>query len=118
MSTGSYFKQVCFASQADALSAACSGVFTVAADGSSVRCTGVAAGASTSAGGAYTGTLQLSFTRANGQVVTGTQSVTVQACERYDYAYWSPVLAAWVAAVVAIVAARFLYLRVFSRETL
>jgi len=118
MSAGSYFSQVCYPSQVDALASACSSVFKVEADGSSVRCTGVASGASSSGGGAYAGTLNLSFTSAGGVASTGTQQVLVQSCERYDGDYWAPMVGAWVAALVAIVAARALYLRVFSRETL
>jgi hypothetical protein len=118
MSVGSYFAQVCYPSQADALSAACSSVFRVEADGSSVRCTGLASGASSSDGGAFAGTLNLTFTHADGSTATGTQAVLVQACERYDAAYWAPVISAWVAAMVAIIAAKTLYTRIFVRETL
>jgi hypothetical protein len=118
MSAGSFYGQVCYPTQLEALQAACSALGAVAADGSSTTCTGVAAGPSSSVGGAYTGTLNLRKTSILGTTSTTTMSYTVQTCERYDYAYWSPVISAWVVALVSILAARTLYTRVFTRETL
>ncbi|MGC4062567.1 MAG: hypothetical protein QM749_17670 [Aquabacterium sp.] len=53
-----------------------------------------------------------------GITTTSTLSYTVQTCERYDYAYWSDTIALWFGALVIICAAKVLYIRVFSRETL
>jgi hypothetical protein len=118
MSAGSFYGQVCYSSQLEALQAACSALGAVAADGSSTTCTGVAAGPSSSVGGAYTGTLNLRKVNTLGIATTPTLSYTVQTCERYDYTYWGPAIAAFTSALVAVIAARSLYTRVFSRETL
>ena len=124
MSAGSYYNQVCYPSQADALSAACSAVNTSAADGSYTTCVGLVpsasgyAGPSSTDGGTFTGKLRITSVDADGSSVTLQRSITVLGCERYDYAYWSPLIGAWVAALVAILAARTLYTRVFVRETL
>jgi hypothetical protein len=47
-----------------------------------------------------------------------TRPIQLQVCEVADWDYWSPSVSAWAAAVVAIVAARLIYQRVFNRETL
>jgi hypothetical protein len=118
MSTGTYFHEVCYPSQADALNAACSAVNDVSADGSSVTCTSVAAGASASVGGAFTGTLNVQLVNAQGAVSAATRSVSVQDCERYDITYWGPVVSLWFTALVVIIVAKVLHTRVFTRETL
>jgi hypothetical protein len=109
---------VCYPTQSEALAAECSGLGAVDAGGAAITCTGVAAGASTSLGGSYLGTLNLRKTSSLGVVSNITRPSQVLACERYDSAYFAPLISAWVAALVAIVAARFLLTRVFSRETL
>jgi len=118
MSAGSFYAQVCYPSQLDALQAACSDLGMVAADSSSTQCTGVAAGPSSTVGGAYTGTLNLRKTTALGTVTTRTHQYTVQTCERYDVTYWSPIISLFVTALAVIAAAKFLHTRVFNRETL
>lgn len=112
------FKQTCYPTQAEASWAACSSVASVGTDGTAINCTAIPAGASTTAGGAYTGNLTVQRKLSTGVTSTLSVPLTVGSCERYDYAYWSPAIGAWVAALVAIIAARVLYLRVFSRETL
>jgi hypothetical protein len=50
--------------------------------------------------------------------VTTNRFINLQDCETFDYAYWSPYIAAWTGALVAVIAARSLYRKVFDRETL
>jgi hypothetical protein len=109
---------VCYPTQDQALAAECSGLGAVDAAGAAITCTGAVAGASTTLGGSYLGTRNLRKTSAAGVVTTITRPAQVLSCERYDSAYFSPLISAWVAALVAIIAARFLLTRVFARETL
>jgi hypothetical protein len=124
MSAGSYYNQTCYPSQADALNAACSAVNTSAADGSYTNCVGLTppgtayAGPSATDGGTFTGKLRVTSVASDGSSITLTRSITVIGCERYDYTYFQPLIEAFTAALVAVIAARVLYTRVFSRETL
>lgn len=118
MSAGASYNQVCYPSQSEALAAACSAIHSTSGDGSATDCVGLVDSGSSSVGGTYSGKLRVQLTQTDNSTVVVQRSVTVLGCERYDYEYWSPVIGAWVAALVAIVAARVLYTRVFSRETL
>nr|DAU36230.1 MAG TPA: hypothetical protein [Inoviridae sp.] len=123
MSTGSSYNLTCYPSQLEAMQAACSAFHAVGPDGSVANCTGVATTgvttqASATSGGAYHGLLTMDIASASGAVTHTTRDLIVGDCERYDFAYWSPAISAWVAAAVAIIAARFLYVRVFNRESL
>lgn len=122
MTIGSMFHETCYPTQVDALTAACSSVSAFAGDGSHVYCTSVVMSAptpSSTAGGAFPGQLNITALGPGGSAgSTYTSRVNLSACERYDYAYWTDATGAWVAALVAIVAARFLYLRLFVKETL
>lgn len=123
MTIGSMFQATCYPTQMDAATAACSVSNAVAADGSRVQCQNVNTTsppyASTTSGGNFPAKLDMVKYGPDG-VSTGTYTgqIKVLACERYDYAYWSDAMSAWVAAAVAIIAARMLYTRVFNRESL
>lgn len=116
------FHETCYPTQVEALTAACTAVATFGADGSRATCSSVQMTAptpSTTAGGTFPGKLNVVKYGPDGTSLgTLTPSVTVQACERYDFDYWSPLVSAWVAALVAVIAARILYVRLFQRETL
>lgn len=120
MTTGTMFRSTCYATQYDAAMAACSEMNAFGADGSKISCAGpkTPPTPSSTAGGSYVGIFNVSLQDAAGNGTTSTRQVTLWPCERYDYDYWSPVIGAWVAAVVAIIAARFLFVRIFSRESL
>lgn len=120
MTIGSMFQATCYPSQMDAATAACSTFNAVAADGSRVGCINVHTPPtpSSTSGGNFPVLLDMTRVDAGGAVTSYTQSVKVLSCERYDYAYWSDAMGAWVAAAVAIIAARIVYTRVFNRETL
>lgn len=118
------FNGVCYATQKNAALAACSSYNVFAGDGSYVRCNGTLEGSpyptlSTTSGGLIDAALSIvKFGPNEAYVGTYGMGVMLQPCERYDYDYWAPVIGAWVAAVVAVIAARLLYVRVFNRESL
>lgn len=123
MTIGSMFNGTCYPTQAQAATAACASWLAYAPDGSFSRCTGLGTTnvSSTTDGGTRFSGLSITSFPAPGSGLSASTTervVVVQACERYDYEYWSPVVGAWVAALVAILAARVLYTRVFNRETL
>jgi hypothetical protein len=118
MSAGSLYNQTCYPTQKEAFTAACSAVHSTNPDGTATNCITVIDGGSTTAGGGYSGQLRFMMTDVDGNSKSQTRSVTVWSCERYDYDYWSPLISAWVAALVALIAARILYVRLFQRETL
>lgn len=123
MSTGSMFGGNCYPTQQQAAVAACSSWLSYASDGSYTRCVGMGTNfvpSSSSGGTAYVG---LNLTVVPGPASSApTQSIerniVVQACERYDYEYWSPAITAWVTAIATVIAAKVLWTRIFSRETL
>jgi hypothetical protein len=49
---------------------------------------------------------------------TLTAPVSLVSCEVQDWAYWSPLVGAWAAALVAVLAAKTIYRKVFDRETI
>jgi len=112
VTTGNLFGQTCYPSAFEAASAACSAAQGVGSDGAVTTCVGV----NTYPGGYYT--LQMRKSPPGVAATTWEASTVSQPCERYDYAYWQPMFAAFTSALVAVVAARVLYTRVFSRETL
>lgn len=92
----------------------CSSLHGVTSAGA-LSCVGVA-GASSSIGGGSSVTLTVRSQTASGPV-DGPFSVQLMPCETYGYDYWSPLVAAWVVAAVAIVAARMVYERIFGTPT-
>lgn len=121
MTIGSMFHQTCYPTQLEAMQAACSSVAAFGSDGSRTTCNSVVMtgpAPSSTSGGNFPGKLLVTTARPDGTSTQIAPTVPVQACERYDYAYFEPLVGAFVAALVAIVAARMIYARVFNRETL
>lgn len=116
MSTGYLHASTCYATPALAAKSLCSSLAVIQSDGSFNRCTEVLP-TFTGADPAY-GTLILIRTAVSGATTSTQQSFAVPQCEILDAAYWSPAIAAWSTALVAVVAAKFIYRKVFDRETL
>jgi hypothetical protein len=121
MSTGSMFGGTCYPTQAQAATAACSTISSFLPDGSMMVCRGLSTTnpSSTTDGGSKVVSLSIAYTSAGGSPTTVMdRALWLYACERYDYEYWSPAITAWVTAIVTIIAAKVLWTRIFSRETL
>lgn len=118
MSAGSLYNQTCYPTQKEAFTAACSAIHSTNPDGTAANCITVLDGGSTTTGGGYSGQLRVMMTDVDGNNKSQTRSVTVWSCERYDLEYWSPAVTAWVTAIATVTAAKVLWTRIFSRETL
>lgn len=118
MSAGSLYNQTCYPTQKEAFTAACSAIHSTNSDGTATNCTAVTDGGSTTSGGGYSGWVRIQLTDVDGNNKAQTRSITVLSCERYDYEYWSPAITAWVTAIATVIAAKVLWTRIFSRETL
>lgn len=119
MSIGTAAVGRCFSTQAEAASVYCSSVAGVTSAGV-VSCSGSTGSAalSTTAGGNVVYPWVMSTQPTTGAPVTVETSTILHACETYDVTYWSPSIAAWVTALVFILAAKLVGQRVFNRETL
>lgn len=111
MATGTAHGAACYATQSEAAAMLCSSVHGVSAAGA-VSCVGVS-GASPSSGGAASVILTI---RTAGSA-DATMAVSLMECETYSVDYWQPYIAAWVAAAVAIVAAKLTYQRLFGNQS-
>ena len=114
MSTGTVAVGQCLASQAEAFALHCGSLGGVGGSGV-MSCDGPDASATLSAsdGGAVTVPYVLRIEGTSG-ATTRVATAELQACERYDAAYWSPFIGAFWAALVAILAARLAYTRIFN----
>lgn len=112
---GTAFAGTCYASQAEAAAMWCSATSGTVSTGV-LSCQAITTALSTTTGGVatFTWTKRLVPTSgtATATAVTGQQ---LPSCEPYDFAYFSPLLAAFITAMVAVLAARWLY-RLFTQD--
>ena len=114
MATGTAHGGQCYFSQLEAAQMLCSSMHGVSAAGA-VSCVGVA-GASAAPGGGGSVTLTYRTLTGSGPV-DSSMAVQLMDCETYGFDYWQVYIGAWVAAAVAIVAARMAYERIFGTPT-
>jgi hypothetical protein len=119
MSTGTVAVGQCLASQAEAFALHCGSLGGVGGSGV-MSCDGPDASATLSAseGGAVTVPYVLRVESALG-ATTRVATADLQACERYDAAYWAPYIATFWAVLISILAVRLAYTRIFyARDSL
>lgn len=108
----------CHTTQADAANSWCGDYFASNSAGTVYSCSGVVSGADPLLGGSVTFKWQRRAVDSVGGVtnmqISGQQ---LPECETYAYDYWSPAIAAWVAALVAVLAAKSIYRQIFARES-
>lgn len=106
---GTAFGGTCYASQAEAAAMWCSAT-SGTVSGGVLSCQAVTTTLSSTTGGLATFTWTKRFVPTSGTAtsvaVTGQQ---LPSCEPYDFAYFSPLLASFIAAAVAILCARWLH---------
>lgn len=118
MTTGVFYDGVCHFPITTAFADACARANVADASGAYVQCTGY--GTPTASGSYMVGALALRrYSTATATTFTSySRPIQLQVCEVADWTYWSPAVSAWSAAVVAVIAARLVYQRVFARDTL
>ncbi|MBT9598651.1 MAG: hypothetical protein IV094_21920 [Vitreoscilla sp.] len=118
MALGTSYGGACYSTQLEAATLWCSDVLVAASSGSVFTCSSIVSGASGTTGGAVT------FKWVRRQVdaagVTTTAQINGQQlpdCETYGFDYYSPAIAAWASAMLAVLAARLVWRWAFSRES-
>jgi hypothetical protein len=118
MTTGVFRGGVCHYPITTAYSDACAAANVNDATGAYVQCSGYSTPTASGSWMASTLTLRRYATTSATTYTQYTRPVSFEVCEVRDWAYWSPYVAAWTAALVAVVAAKSLYRKVFDRETI
>lgn len=117
MSVGTQQGGTCYLNQLEAANAWCGSVLVEASSGSVYTCSNIVSGASSTSGGAVT----FKWTRRQVDSAGVTTNLQINGqqlpeCETYGFDYFSPAIAAWAAAAVAIIAARMVWRRVFAGQ--
>lgn len=118
MSIGTAQGGTCFNTQLEAANQWCGDVLVEASSGSIYTCSGIVSGASATTGGVAV--FKWTRRQVDAAGVTTTSQINGQGlpeCETYGFDYYSPAIAAWVTALVAIVAGKMVWRHVFARES-
>jgi hypothetical protein len=116
MATGTQHAAACYPTQLEAANAWCSAYGGLSGAGVSYSCAGVVSGAAADAGGASTFVWKRKEVSAGG--TTSNNNITGQflpACETYGFDYFAPIVAAFAAALVLVVAGRLMFRAINTR---
>lgn len=119
MALGTTYGGGCYATQAEAVNAWCGAFEGQGPNGIVYSCGQINTAVSGTAGGEVTfAWRRKNVDSAGASTNTNISGQWLPSCETYGFDYYSPAIAAWAAAMVAVIAAKFVWRHVFARESL